>query len=669
MSFSNVPAVFARALEARGYRELMPVQEAVLTPDTLERDLLVSAQTGSGKTVAYGMAMAAAFLDGEHLPAADTPLALIIAPTRELALQVQTELDWLYASTGARIVACVGGMDPIQERRQLRHGVHIVVGTPGRLRDHMERGALQLGDLAAVVIDEADEMLDLGFHEDLKFILNATPPTRRTFMFSATLPKPIVALARDYQNDAFRVEVAGTRGGHADIEYRAIKVAHPKIDRAVVNLLRYIDPPCALVFCATRLAVQRLGESLASRGFNAVALSGEMSQAERNRALSSLRDGRARVCVATDVAARGLDVPNLTLVIHAELPNDADVLQHRSGRTGRAGKKGVSILLVPPSRRRKAEEMLQRAAVQYVWDDPPSIADILASDRERLLESPLLAEAGGDEDAALAAALMKRYEPRHIAGALAKLYRAGLPAPEDLQEYVEPPHRQGRDDSRGDRRDGRRGERSEGPRARGPREAHEPRVSHEARPPREARTYERKGPKSAERHDLSEGSVWFRISVGRERNADPKWLLPEICRQGDVTKKDIGEIRIFDTETRFELDSRLAGEFTAKVAKREKGGVAIYPATSGEPDVRAPSEPERPRFKPERKHAPRPDRAPRPEHKPAHDRKSDHKPEKPSGKGGSEIARYSSVLQDQERKQRRKERKKAKRKLAALTKG
>jgi ATP-dependent RNA helicase DeaD len=663
-----MPAVFARAFEGRGYRDLTPVQEAVLASDAADRDLLVSAQTGSGKTVAYGVVMAAPFLEGESLPIADEPLALIIAPTRELALQVQTELAWLYASTGAEIVACVGGMDPIQERRQLRRGVHIVVGTPGRLRDHMERGALQLGSLKAVVIDEADEMLDLGFHEDLKFILDATPPTRRTFMFSATLPKPIVALARTYQNDAFRIEVTGKSGGHADIEYRAIKVAHPKIGRAVVNLLRYIDPPCALVFCATRLAVQRMGESLASRGFNAVVLSGEMSQNERNRALSALREGRARVCVATDVAARGLDVPNLTLVIHAELPNDSEVLQHRSGRTGRAGNKGVSILLVPPSRRRKAEEMLQRAAVQYVWDDPPSIADILASDRERLLASPLLAGAGDDEDAALAAALLKRYEPRHIAGALAKLYRAGLPAPEDLQEYVEPPHRQSREDSRGDRRedrrDGRRGERSEGPRSRGPREVREPRAPHEARTPHEPRAFERKGPKGAERHDLSEGAVWFRISVGRERNADPKWLLPEICRQGDVTKKDIGEIRIFDTETRFELDSRLAGEFIAKVAKREKGGVAIFPATSGEPDVRAPSE--APRF--ERKHAPRADRTPRAEHKPAP--KPDSKHEKPAGKtAGSEIARYSSVLQEQERKQKRKERKKAKRKLAALAKG
>ena len=217
------------------------------------------------------------------------------------------------------------------------------------------------------MLDEADEMLDMGFREDLQFILETTPPDRRTLLFSATLPKAIVTLATHYQKDALRIATRGETAGHADIEYRAIRIAGNKIERAVVNLLRFLDPPGALVFCNTRNAVRHMEAQLTERGFSCVALSGELSQSERNHALQALRDGRARVCVATDVAARGIDLPSLSLVIHAELPNDAQVLQHRSGRTGRAGKKGVSVLLVPPSRRRRAEEMLGRARVNAVW--------------------------------------------------------------------------------------------------------------------------------------------------------------------------------------------------------------------------------------------------------------------------------------------------------------
>jgi ATP-dependent RNA helicase DeaD len=569
LAFPHVPAVLARALTERGYQDPTPVQTAVLEGETAERDLLVSAQTGSGKTVAYGLAMAADLLDeDEQLPAADTPLALIIAPTRELALQVQGELNWLYAGTKARVVATVGGMDAIRERRLLERGAHIVVGTPGRLRDHLERGALDVTALKVAVIDEADEMLDLGFHDDLQFILDATPETRRTMLFSATLPKAIVTLAKHYQRDAFRIATLGESRGHADIDYRAVRIAHAKIERAVVNLLRFLDPPSALVFCGTRFGVRNLGEALAARGFAAVSLSGEMSQNERNNALQALRDGRARVCVATDVAARGIDIANLTLVVHADLPNDAEVLQHRSGRTGRAGRKGVSILLVPPSRRRYAEAMLAKAGVPYTWEDPPTVEAILARDRDRLLENPMLSEPPDAEDRKLADALMEQRSAREIAQAFAKLYRAQLPAPEDLVEYVEEKRRPGRE------RDS--GTRETAPRSSGTRE-------HTSRE-RAARDPVRLTPARLDH------PVWFRVNVGRERNADPKWLLPEICRQGEVTKSDIGAIRVFDTESRFELDAAVAEKFAVLVAARQKGGVRIFPAPDGEAPPPRPAE-------------------------------------------------------------------------------
>ena len=246
------------------------MQMAVVTEEADGRDLLVSAQTGSGKTIAFGLALADTILEGaQSMAPAGDPLALIIAPTRELAMQVQRELSWLYHYAGARIVSCVGGMDPGAERRELARGAHIVVGTPGRLRDHLERRALKVSALKAAVLDEADEMLDMGFRADLQFILETTPAERRTLLFSATLPKAIVTLAQHYQKDALRIATRSDVAGHADIEYRAIRIAGNKIERAVVNLLRFMDPPSALVFCNTRNAVRHMEAQLTERGFDA----------------------------------------------------------------------------------------------------------------------------------------------------------------------------------------------------------------------------------------------------------------------------------------------------------------------------------------------------------------------------------------------------------------
>ncbi|HTO79670.1 MAG TPA: DEAD/DEAH box helicase, partial [Methylocystis sp.] len=282
MTFLHTHATLARALAERNYTAPTPVQSAILAAQT-EGDILVSAQTGSGKTVAYGLAIASALLgDADRLAQAAEPTALIVAPTRELALQVERELGWLYNYASARIVACVGGMDARLERRKLAEGAHIVVGTPGRLRDHIERRGLLTSKLAAVVLDEADEMLDLGFREDLEFILDAAPPERRTLLFSATMPKGIAALAKRYQRNAKRIDVAGADGGHADIDYQSIRVAPNETELATVNLLRYYDAPTAIVFRNTREGVRHLHATLVERGFAAVLLSGELSQHERN---------------------------------------------------------------------------------------------------------------------------------------------------------------------------------------------------------------------------------------------------------------------------------------------------------------------------------------------------------------------------------------------------
>lgn len=521
MSFTNVPASLRDALAQRGYADATPVQAAVLEPEAAGRDLVVSAQTGSGKTVAFGLAMAGELLDDAgKLRFAAGPQALVIAPTRELALQVSRELAWLYQAAGARIATCVGGMNPTKERQVLRGGANIVVGTPGRLRDHLERGALDLSALAAVVLDEADEMLDMGFREELEEILDATPDSRRTLLFSATMPKPIEALARRYQRDALRIATLGDQRGHGDIAYQAVTVSPPEIENAVVNLLRYHEAETAILFCATRDNVRHLHATLQERGFAVVALSGEHSQQERNQALQALRDRRARVCVATDVAARGIDLPSLSLVVHVEIPRDAETLQHRSGRTGRAGKKGTAVLIVPFSRRRRVEEMLRRAKIEAEWTDAPDRESIKAKDRERLMDVLMQPVEVDEGDQALAEQLLARRSPQEIAAMLVQAHRAKMPEPEDLL-------------------------------------ANTP----------EARRAAQQG-----RHRPGfEDTVWFRMDIGRRRNADPRWILPLLCRRGHITRNEIGAIRIGPNETFFQIPRNVAGKFAAAV-ERTAGG-------------------------------------------------------------------------------------------------
>ncbi|NPD65776.1 DEAD/DEAH box helicase [Lichenicola cladoniae] len=567
MPFPATHPTLASALLARGYEEPTPVQLAVLQPETEGRDLLVSAQTGSGKTVAYGLAAAPTLMgDADRLPRATAPLALVIAPTRELAMQVHKELAWLYADAGARIVACIGGMDVRREARALEGGCHIVVGTPGRLCDHLSRGRLNTGSLRVVVLDEADEMLDLGFKDELEQILSATPTDRRTLLFSATIAREIATLARKYQRDAMRIDtVSGTRQ-HADIDYRAVLAAPNEAEHAVVNVLRWFESPTAMVFCSTRDMVRHMQSSLQERGFSAVALSGELSQAERTRALDALRSGGARVCVATDVAARGIDLPDLGLVIHAALPSDSATLLHRSGRTGRAGRKGTCVLVVPAIRRRKAEQLLAGARVQAHWSGAPTADEIRTRDGERLLADPILTEEFTPEDQALGQALLAGRSPEEIAAALVRLYRANLPDPEEIRAMSVGPERR----PQAVHGSNERYERAERP-ARAPRADR----SGDDRPRPERSNDDRPRPERSNDDRSNEPSVWFGMPIGRQDKADPKWLVPLICRLGGVTKRDIGSIKIFDGETRFEITQSMAERFTACIAATDDDEVTI----------------------------------------------------------------------------------------------
>lgn len=524
----------ADALAQQGYDTLTPVQEAVTDSKLDAADLLVSAQTGSGKTVGFGLAIAPTLLgDESRFAPAAAPLALVIAPTRELAMQVQRELTWLYAQAGAVVMSTVGGMDARSERRALDRGAHVVVATPGRLCDHIKRGNIDLGNIRAVVLDEADEMLDLGFREELEFILSEAPADRRTLMFSATVPKAIAKLAESYQRDAQRVEVMGEARQHADIEYRALNV-HPRdTENAIINVLRYYEAKNAIVFCNTRAAVARLTAKLTNRSFSVVALSGELTQSERSNALQALRDGRARVCVATDVAARGIDLPNLDLVIHADLPSNSDTLLHRSGRTGRAGRKGVSALIVPPKIRTKANRLVGWAKLRVEWADPPSAAEVVAMDEERLLSDPAWSNPVPEDAQQTVATLVAQFSPEQLAAAFVNLARAKQSAPEDLT-----------DASAADDR---------------PRKAFGP-------------------------------SVWFRLSQGRTDGAEPRTLLPMLCRVGDMTRDDIGAIRVQPRHSFVEVLATRA-DALAQTAGQEvsvEGGMTLT-RLEGAPDLERPA--------------------------------------------------------------------------------
>jgi ATP-dependent RNA helicase DeaD len=498
------------AIAERGYDKLTAVQEAVTAPELQDADLLVSAQTGSGKTVGFGLAIARTLMgDEERLGIPAAPLALVVAPTRELAFQVMRELAWLYAKAGARVTSCVGGMDMRDERRALDRGAHIVVGTPGRLRDHIQRGSLDMSGLRAVVLDEADEMLDLGFREDLEFMLDAAPADRRTLMFSATVPATIAKLAKQYQRDAVRVSTTTGASQHADIAYQALQVAERDAENAIFNLLRYHDANNAIVFANTRAAVSHLTARLSNRNFSVVSLSGELSQSERTHALQAMRDGRARVCVATDVAARGIDLPNLELVIHADLPSNPEGLLHRSGRTGRAGRKGISALIITPKIAKKAERLLTSAKITAEWTTPPGADDVRRRDKERLLADPTWDEETTEEQDAFAAELLARHAPARIAAAYLRLYRARQSAPEELS-------------------------------------------SPDAKP----------APKG---HKPFGPSIWFVLSIGREQRAEARWLLPLLCRVGNITKTEIGAIRIQHSEAFVELKADCVPDFLANL--------------------------------------------------------------------------------------------------------
>jgi ATP-dependent RNA helicase DeaD len=375
----------ANALTHKGYERLTPVQEAVLDPALAERDLRISSQTGSGKTLAIGFTL-------RHAVTATTrpsdgiarPFGVVVTPTRELAKQVELELAWLYAPSRVLVASVTGGTSMRDELRLLARGPGIVVGTPGRLLDHLKRGAVDLAGTHALVLDEADRMLDLGFKEDLEAIFALAPAGRRSHLVSATFPREVEALARRIQTDPARVEGTPLGTANADIDHVIHVVKAGERTDALINLLLAAPDEQVLAFARTRADVTHVCEELDAAGFAVDSLSGEMEQGARHRALGAFKRGDVQILVATDVAARGIDHSEIARVVQLEPPNDSDTYTHRSGRTGRAGRKGKSSVMVQPAGIQRLSALLKRAGVKYRFAPIPTAASIVQAQDERL---------------------------------------------------------------------------------------------------------------------------------------------------------------------------------------------------------------------------------------------------------------------------------------------
>jgi ATP-dependent RNA helicase DeaD len=525
----------AGALERKGYTSLTPVQLAVLDPALAGRDLRITSQTGSGKTLAIGFTLRdlVAEPQASHKGVAK-PRALVVAPTRELAHQVEAELGWLFEKLAGRVASVTGGSSYRDESRALARGPAVIVGTPGRLLDQLNRGAIDLSACGAVVLDEADRMLDLGFREDLEAILALLPDPHTTHLVSATFPRDVRALADRVQKKAAHVE--GTRLGRANVDIdHVVHVVHPteKVD-ATVNLLLANPGAQTLIFARTRSDVADIASELSEAGFAVGALSGDMDQRARNRALAAFKNGELVVLVATDVAARGIDVQDIARVIHVDVPDNADSYTHRSGRTGRAGRKGTSSMLVAPPGVANAVRLLSRAGVEYRFEAIPSAAAIRSAADERVFTALTLADdaagaAPADERArALAARLAEQGDAeRTIARLLVATRGAGAAEARDVRA-IAPRSTGGRDDRPRARRDDRGGDRS---------------------------------------GDRSGAWVPFHVSWGERHGADPRRLLALVCRRGGIQGRDVGAIRVESGFSIVDVASGVASEFERATAR------------------------------------------------------------------------------------------------------
>jgi ATP-dependent RNA helicase DeaD len=541
LSLEQAPAGLGAALRKAGFENFTAIQQAILDPELTGRDLRISSQTGSGKTVALGLLLApsVAIAAATSQPrkgrknAAATPVTLLIAPTRELAGQLGRELRWLYAPLGARVLVVTGGTSVMQERSQLQAGPQVVIGTPGRLLDHLRAGAMTLDQLETVALDEADEMLDMNFEEELDGILGYAPDVRRTHLVSATFPREVVRLADRLQQEPISVQGTALGQANADIEHLVMRVRQSDRFNAAVNVLLRYPEDKTLLFVRTRTETVRLAEELCAAGLAARALNGEMTQRERTATFTQFRSGAVRYLVATDVAARGLDVQDIGRVIQVDLPDNADVFTHRSGRTGRAGRRGTNVLFAAARAEFRVKGLLRGARVEARLAPIPTPEDIFVAADERLGDGFLrdLAASKGGVDARsqdLAERLLAEHSPAELVACL-------------LRREAERSHgtpRKVRDDAQPSRR--------------------EQRTPHKA-----GRTPQ---PRQRPQGDFTT----YQVSWGAHAGADTRRLLAMVCRRGDVSSDAVGAIRVAPKSSTVEISSSVAQKFERAVTRPDK---------------------------------------------------------------------------------------------------
>ena len=517
--FEHVPAGLGPTLLKRGFDGLTSCQQAVIAADLKGRDIRVSSQTGSGKTVAIGLVLADELVGNNDAPKATgkgaTPQFLLIAPTRELAAQLGKELTWLYASLRKRITVVTGGTNIALDLRAFRQAPDILIGTPGRLFDHVKRGTVDLSDIRAVVLDEADEMLDMGFRDELEGILQTTPAERRTHMVSATFAKEVLALAARYQTDAVLVEGENPKQANTDITHVAHELRMSDRVNGLINILLAEPDQRTLVFVRTRLATTDVATQLTAAGFRAFPLSGDMGQRERTATLDAFRSGKVQLLIATDVAARGLDIQDVTRIVHFDLPENPEAFTHRSGRTGRAGAKGTSVLFVPPSGRRKVEFLARAAKIQLDSKPIPTVNEIReASDarfRQAFEELEQVGKGADERTLKLAETLLADRAPQDVvAELLTRINITGTCEPRHIQA----------------------------PRSQGTQKFDRPNDGTRSRMPGKG------GGERSTRGAVDYDS--FQVTWGTQQGADPRRMLALVCRRGNVRSSSIGAIRIGD---------------------------------------------------------------------------------------------------------------------------
>ncbi|MGW2212500.1 DEAD/DEAH box helicase [Streptomyces sp. NPDC001781] len=518
-----------RALTALGYEEPTPIQQEAIPPLLEGHDLLGQAATGTGKTAAFALPLIqriAAEGRGKG------PGALVLVPTRELAIQVSQAVHRYGTDLGVRVLPVYGGQPIGRQLRELQRGVDVVVATPGRALDHIARGTLPLGQLRTVVLDEADEMMDMGFAEDIDSILENVPEDRQTVLFSATMPSRIDSMARKHLNDPVRVRIereAPAPGEAPRVRESAYIVGRAQKAAALGRLLDVESPEAAIVFCRTRDQVDQLSETLNGRGYRAEALHGGLSQEQRDRVMGRLRGGTADLLVATDVAARGIDVEHLTHVINYDVPSAPESYVHRIGRVGRAGREGVAITLAEPRESRMLKAIERATGRKVPLEKVPSVADLRARRLEltrAALQESLLEDEDLERFRVVVETLGDEFDVMDVALAAVKLAHESGGAAFDEEEIPEPAPRD-RDRDRGDRG---RGERDRGQRGR----------------PRDRRT--------------SPGMTRLFVGAGRSAGVRPQDIVGAIAGETRLSGRDIGAIEIADRFSLVEVPEEAADD-------------------------------------------------------------------------------------------------------------